>query len=263
MTELQNLVRRKRKLLRPPRGLLAGLVVVLSGVLWQAPSAWAAGQGNAGLSKANRLVFMTDQLDDVQPPKRLRYRYKVSGSPDNFSDHIDLDIRRGNKQGKNVHVDFLSGKRHRYVPEISDTQNNPVTIIFLQHDVYMLSRRSGGNLHFFQGRIKQALQNNATIKKGTARYHGKPVDTTRISITPYARMTSHQSDMGKSLTERYIFTLSDDVPGRVLEIKSIIPGRDKAADQVHKLSLSSIKPLKPAKSKQSKPGEPRRGAPAS
>lgn len=194
-------------------------------------------------SDANHLLFMKDHLHNVQPPEMLKYAFTASGGPDDFKDHINLAVRKSDDQGKSVKVDFFSGKRHRYVPEIDDAHGNPIVMVFLQHEVWELAMKTGGSWRYFQRQIKLALQNDANIQKSTASYKGRQVKVTRVSITPYASAQKHRDNLKNAVGARYTFVLSDEVPGGVLSMSSKTPTHDQNKPDVEKVMLADTQPL--------------------
>jgi len=201
--------------------------------------------GSYQLSPANRLLFDTNHLANVTPPTGLSYTFVRSGdSVNNYDDHVDLKVTNGRDNAKSVAMDFLSGDRHRFVPEVSHAEGNPAIMMFLQNDVIEMADRTGGNWRYFQRRIKTALEDSAKVETETADFNGKSVKTQRITIRPYARDQAHEDDMGGELNKRYIFTLSDAVPGQVLEIRSEVPGDENRSEPiVERLTLDSAKQI--------------------
>ena len=68
--------------------------------------------------------------------------------------------------------------------------------------------------------MKFALENDATVKQETATYDGRDIDVERIYLQPYADEQDHREDMKGYVGKRYVFTLSKQVPGGVLEMRS-------------------------------------------
>ena len=231
-----------------PRLLQRGVVVLL---LMFAASALAAqsgaGSGNENdttFSKANRLLFMTDHLQGLNTPARLEYKFvhqdgDTADDDTDYTDHVDLQIDEGEQNGKHVRVDFLSGDRHRYMPDIDNARGNPVIMMFLQNDVTELARRTGGSWRYFQRRVKFALEDAATVSRARATYDGEPIDVERIELTPYAGEQDHRDDVAQALARRYTFLLSDAVPGGVLELRAQTPAADGRPAVSDRLTLDA------------------------
>lgn len=222
------------------RGLTLGAALLFGVVI--AGAAVAAADDSAEFSAANRLLFMSDQMANVGAPATLEYSYTRQGSEnENYDDHVDLHVTQGSSDGKHVKIDFLSGDRHRYVPEVGNAHGNPVIMMFLQNDVSSIAERTGGSWRYFQRRVKFALQDASTVEDGTAEYDGKEVPVKRVRLQPFADEQRHRNDLAAEVDKRYTFTLSDDVPGGVLEMRSEIPpSADHDQKIVERLALRSV-----------------------
>jgi len=228
--------------------LLAACALALTFTLGVAHAADEPAAGTQGqqpeeeFSPANHLLFMTDHLANVTPPTELKYSLTRTGDPNNsFDDHLDLKIERGADDAKMVAVDFLSGDRHRYVPDVSNAHGNPAVMMFLQNDVVEMAQRTGGSWRYFQRRIKLALQNSADITEATEQFDGHTVQTRKVTIRPFDNAKSHSGDIANEMDKRYVFTLSNDVPGGLLEIRSEVPsGKKDQQPIVERLMLSSV-----------------------
>ncbi|MES1925262.1 hypothetical protein [Salinisphaera sp. T31B1] len=206
----------------------------------QAQSADEQSDGDE-FSQANHLLFMTDHLANIQPPTELIYTLARTGDGANsYDDHVDLIVEQGDGSAKNVKVDFLTGDRHRYVPDVPNAHGNPAVMMFLQNDVVEMAQRTGGNWRFFQRQIKLALQNAAKVEDTQTEYDGRTVAAKQIVIQPFSNARGHSDDIADEMSKRYVFTLSDQVPGGLVEIRSEIPGAGDTAP-VERLQLSEVK----------------------
>ncbi|ERJ18484.1 hypothetical protein SSPSH_002565 [Salinisphaera shabanensis E1L3A] len=218
------------------RLLLASLVVACTGV-FAAPS--SGEKPDDDFSQANRLLFMTDHLQNLQPPATLDYEFSHRADDgESYDDRVVLDIEQGDGAGKQVAVDFLSGDRHRYVPDVGNARGNPIIMMFLQNDVSTLAQRTGGSWRYFQRQIKFALQDKAQVTQETARFDGNTVAVKRIQLLPYASEKTHREKMAGAAQRRYTFVLSDDVPGGVLEISAETPAAQGQVASLDKLTLT-------------------------
>ncbi|MES1930195.1 hypothetical protein SADO_13108 [Salinisphaera dokdonensis CL-ES53] len=197
--------------------------------------------GADDFSQANRLLFMTDHMSNVETPAVLKYSFTRQGDKnDSFDDHVDLDVAKGEHVGKSVKVDFLSGDRHRHAPDVGNARGNPVIMMFLQNDVLSLAERTGGSWRYFQRRMKFAFEDEATVEEGKAEYDGHEVAVKRISLQPFKQEKAHREALGSETEKRYVITLSDEVPGGVLEMRSEIPPQNGASNKtVERLALKS------------------------
>lgn len=224
----------------------AGLLVALVAACAVVSSSHAAEDQAARsdeFSQANRLLFMTDHMRNVDVPAKLSYSFTRSGDAnDSYEDHVDLDVAEGERDGKRVKVDFLTGDRHRYVPDVGNAHGNPVIMMFLQNEVSTLAERTGGSWRYFQRRMKFALEDDATVDEDKARYDGHEIKVQRVSMQPFIAEKAHRNALGKATEKRYVFTLSDEVPGGVLEMRSETPAQDETHEAtVERLALESVK----------------------
>ncbi len=214
-------------------GLLAQRAGLLAGYLGLAVALSAApplhGAGEQGYSKANRLLFFSDQLQGLAPGSTLHYAFSKAQPADaRFEDEIVLHLAKpAQGQGLDVRFDYLSGARSKYVPPVEGATGNPILLVFLQHDAYEMSLRSGGSARHFQNLIKQALQDAAQVDSIGLHYSGRTVAATRIRITPYTA-DSYRVRYPDLAEKSYEFTLADAVPGGVYELKSLVPARSGA-----------------------------------
>ncbi|GAB3684254.1 hypothetical protein [Salinisphaera aquimarina] len=195
----------------------------------------SASQNQSGdeYSQANHLLFMTNHLENVETPSKLEYSFSRRGDSNNsYDDKVDLTVESAPKQAKKVHIDFLSGDRNRYVPDVNNARGNPVIMMFLQNDVLEVAQRTGGSWRYFQRQIKFALQRDAKVEDGSAEYNGQSVDVKRISFKPFKGEKVHREDIGTEAEKQYVFTLSDDVPGGVLELRTETPATSGSNDMV-------------------------------
>lgn len=225
------------------KGVLFALFLLVNTGTLAAPQSSANQNSDNDFSKANQLLFMTDHLHNVQTPARLQYEFvHRAGDEEGYEDRVELNIEdshgNDNNAGKRVAVDFLSGDRHRYVPEIGDARGNPVIMMFLQNDVSTLAQRTGGSWRYFQRRVKFALEDTATVTQDTAPYEGKQVAVERIQLTPYANEQAHRDKLDAAVDRRYTFILSDAVPGGVLEIRAEVPAENGQPALLDRLTLA-------------------------
>ena len=190
-------------------------------------------------SQANRLLFMTDHLQGVETPAVLEYAFahREKDNDRDYDDRVTLNITDGAQAGKHVAIDFLSGERHRYMPDVDNARGNPVIMMFLQNDVSTLAQQTGGSWRYFQRRVKFALQDSASVTESTADYGGSEVAVQRIELEPYAEAQGHREKMAEAVKRHYSFVLSDAVPGGVLEMRASTPTADGRGETLDRMTL--------------------------
>jgi len=220
----------QRRALRPALArisLLARVGTVLAAFLWVPVPGAVAAQDGAEFSEANRLLFFTDHLEGVGPRSVLRYDFlKLLPLAESFEDTVELRVARPAKEdGATVQVRYLSGPRERKVPPIENATGNPILLLFLQREASEMAERSGGSARHFQNRIKAALEDNAELTPVSIELDGRQLEGTRIRIAPYLD-DPYRARFADEAGKVYDFTLSDDIPGTIYELRSAVPSED-------------------------------------
>lgn len=174
-------------------------------------------------SEAERLLFLNNHLQKLSKPVALRYRYSKQGNLEKTAqDTAVVRIKSvGQKEGKVVQVDFLSGERKIELPATPDSTGNPILLNFLERDTREMKRLTGGSSNYFRKRIRIALMEKAQVAPTTIDFEGKKVAAKTVSIKPYAD-DMLRSRIGKFEQKSYSFTVSDQVPGEIYEMRSIV-----------------------------------------
>jgi hypothetical protein len=172
-------------------------------------------------SAAERLIFMTDQLANVKPPATLGYSFRKSGAlEDGFTDHVAITLSAQADGSCCVgRGEFLSGARQLTLPDVENAHGNPVIIYFLEHDVRDMHRLTKGQDAHFRRLIRMAIYKEAQITDTTLRYRGRDVHAKEVAIEPYTN-DAQRARFEKFARKRYVFLLSDEVPGGVYGIRT-------------------------------------------
>ena len=189
----------------------------------------------AAPSKATVLLFETSHFSSFSKPTVLRYGFERQATAgDGFTDRIDVkvdSIRGGGKT--DVSFDFFTGKHARPYPKLSNFAGNPLVVVFLQREVWALSRKIGGQARYFRYRIRLAFRNNATVEDHSIDTGNGVMAGSKITITPYVK-DRHRDRLGPYEFTKYEFVVSPDVPGGVYSITTTVPGQEKDAAPVIK-----------------------------
>ena len=176
-------------------------------------------------SDAETKLWFAEHLSNIDRPVRLYYEFVKSGTyEEGFTDAVYLDIIKINDDGtKNAVLDFFTAARKQVVsPEnVTNIGGNPVLAIFMQGDVYEMNRLTEGHWRHFQKMIKIALRENASVEPVSINFNGKKVSGDKISFSPYMN-DPHKSDYEQFAQKTYEFILSEDVPGTLYQIRTII-----------------------------------------
>ncbi|HXF46630.1 MAG TPA: hypothetical protein VNK91_10985 [Burkholderiaceae bacterium] len=172
-------------------------------------------------SEAERRLFATDHLASLRVATRLEYAYRRSGSlQGEAQDRAVVTVAAPDAGGgHDVHVDFLSGARRLDLPDIKGAAGNPIILHFLEREVREMNRLTGGSANYYRKRIRMALAEAARVRTVTRTVDGRSVPAVEIFIAPY------RDDPARSRYERFadktfVLTLSEQVPGGVVELRS-------------------------------------------
>jgi hypothetical protein len=195
------------------------LAIVPAGVLWATRAAWAADPST--YSEAERLLFVEDHLKTLTKATQLDYEYRRRGSlEDEFTDPVRVLVAARNPAGgRDVKVNFLSGNRKMELPDVKDAEGNPLILYFLEREVREMNRLTGGSINYYRKRIRLAFAEGAQVKPVTLTLAGKTVQAREIHIAPY-RDDPARSRYEKFAEKTFVLTLSDQVPGGIVEMRS-------------------------------------------
>lgn len=179
-------------------------------------------------SEAENRLWFEDHLKNIEQPMRLYYEFSKTGSyEDGFVDSVYLDILKVNPDGtKNASLDFFSADRKQVVhpDNVTNIMGNPVLGIYMQGDVYEMNRLTEGHWRHFQKMIKIALRETATVEEIDFEFNGKQYTGEKIHFAPYLE-DPHRQDFLKFADKYYEFVFSDEIPGMLYSIKTVIPDR--------------------------------------
>jgi hypothetical protein len=192
------------------------LILALACTLLTRP-AWAANE----FSAAEQALFVTNHLSKLKPSTTLHYSFRKSGSLEpGFDDQVAI-LLTAQPDGSccAAAANFLNGERKLALPEIEAAQGNPVILYFLERDIREMQRLTKGQANYFRKRIRMAVFNAATITELSVPYQGSNVAAKQITVTPYTD-DPLRARFENLAAKRYVFTLSDAVPGGVLSIRT-------------------------------------------
>ncbi len=213
---------------RPARRRLAAALAVAALLL---PTTGAhAEDPPKDFSAAERAIFMTDQFAKLRPPMLLRYHFRRSGSLEPaFDDKATIALKaQANGRCCDATGAFLSGDRKFELPPVEGATGNPVTLFFLERDIREMERLTKGKSAYFRKRIRMAVYQGAQQRAVTVNYRGKAVAGQEFTITPYAD-DPNRARFEQLAGKRYVFTLSDAVPGGIYSIRAQVADTAKGA----------------------------------
>ena len=172
-------------------------------------------------------LWLDNHLQNINSPGRLYYDFVKRGSfEEGFSDSVYLDITQVNEDGsKDADLEFFTADRQQNASRdnLVGITGNPVLVIFMQGDVYEMNRLTNGSWRYFQRRIKSAFAEEAKIEPVTFEYNGAQMTGEKISIAPYLK-DPRRRQFAEFAPKLYEFILSEEVPGKLFQIKTVIPG---------------------------------------
>lgn len=177
------------------------------------------------ISPAEKILFQSNHLQNVASVRALRYNYvRKDGAGPGFTDQVQVDISARNADGSaSVSSHFLNGERQIALPALTDAQGNPALLGFLERDINEMKRLTGGSASYFRKRIRIALAEAASVEAVSVSYAGRQVAGRKIVIAPYLHDPMREK-MQKYLAKKYVFILSDAIPGSVYQIRSTVSG---------------------------------------
>jgi hypothetical protein len=197
----------------------------------------------AQISNAEKLIFTQDHLRGVQAQTELEYAAVHGGS---------LAVQGGEKaralRGDVVRVFVPSADNARGGATIVDQGGNvdvptdglpcnPIVLYFLERDIAQMERLTGGQRRYFQKRVRLALADGPPITAVTQEIGGKKMAARQIVIQPYLNDPDGER-FPRFLAKRYTFVFADSVPGKVVLLRTEVPGEH--GDFAHPLHIESL-----------------------
>ncbi|MBT2322803.1 hypothetical protein J7E62_10645 [Variovorax paradoxus] len=181
-------------------------------------------------SPAERLLFMTPQLQGLQAPNQLRYTFSKTGSFEGgFVDSVTVALSaKSDGSCCDAKGAFLSGARKLQTPEVTAAEGNPVLLYFLEYDVREMKRLTQGSEYHFRKRLRMAIYQKAEVHEVSLRYQGRMVKGKEVVFEPFLD-DPNRPKYEKFARKSYRFMLSDAVPGGVYGIRTQVPGEGFAA----------------------------------
>jgi hypothetical protein len=190
------------------------------------------------ISEAERLLWLTSQLDGVQSGWSLHYEYRAQSTDEEpVEDEVELSIAGVNEDGsRQTSMHYFSGDRNRYVAPHEATTGNPVLGVHLQDDVYEMNRLTQGSWRYFHRKIKKALAHDAKLEPVEIDFEGARVKATRVTIQPY--IYDEQRDQFDAYAEKiYEVVVSESIPGYLYEVHTVVPAREAGAPPIAEATL--------------------------
>lgn len=180
------------------------------------------------LTKAQTLLFDSDQLKGLPAEATLRYRFHKEGALEpGFDDAVEMKVGNAGPDGRrDVDVHFLSPPNAMELEPFQQFRGNPLVMVFLERDVREMKRLTGGSDLYFRNRIRHALARPDTeVKPVTVEWRGNRVPGTEVVIHPF--VADELIDRYRKFEHKeYRITLSEAVPGMLYAARAVTPGTD-------------------------------------
>jgi len=194
-----------------------------------------------GFSEVNNVLFDKAHLKNITEESILHYVYKkdhfIDGSREDTIDVIVTNIR--NTGRKDTHYEFFTGEFNRPYMDRDNQQGNGVFLFFLEFDVRELDRLTGGKWRYFQRKIRWALAKGATKKEVEIDYNGEKIIGEQYIIQPFINDPKN-ARYALYANKYYIFTLSEDIPGEIYQVRTIVPDGKKWQEGDEVLSEETV-----------------------
>ncbi len=198
--------------------------IIIASVCLLAFTPLSKSYAQAGFSEINNSLFDSPHLKNITVPGTLHYKYHIDhfsdGSRDDTVDVVVSNLRLTGR--KDTHFIFFTGKHNLPYPDRENQQGNGVFVYFLQNDVRELERHTGGDYRYFQRKIRWAFAKGAEKKEIEVDYKGKKIKATQYIIQPFINDPKN-SRYPLYANKYYIFTLSDQIPGAIYQLRTIVP----------------------------------------
>lgn len=192
-------------------------------------------------NKAETKLWHEDHLANIEKPVSLYYEFVKSGTyEEGFTDSVYLKILELNEDGsKNAALDFFTAEKKQAVTpdNVTNIRGNPVLGIFMQGDVYEMNRLTSGHWRHFQKSIKVSLREDAVVEPTTFSFNGKEYKGEKVYFSPYLN-DPHRRDFEKLAEKYYEFLFSDEIPGSLYQITTLIS--DKSKEGAEPLILETL-----------------------
>jgi len=198
-------------------------------LLWTALLACHQAAADQSISDAENQLFIADHLGSLPNSTVLSYAYAKTGSLEaSREDSVHVTISPAKPgSGREVRVDYLTGAQRLELPPIGAASGNPVILFFLERDVREMQRLTGGQAAYFRKRVRMALADAAEVRPITFEFAGHTVPGEQITVHPY-RDDPLRKRFQHLAEKAYTFTLSDQVPGRIYRIQTVVDGQPGA-----------------------------------
>ncbi len=176
-------------------------------------------------SNTENKLWMDKHLHNIKQPARLHYEFEKTGSyEEGFIDDVYLDVVKINNDGtRDTVLEFFTAERKQLVsPDtVTHVSGNPVIGKYLTGDTYEMNRLTGGNWKYFLRELKLAMADNNESEIVTVRLSDEQHKAEKITLLPF-ESENNKLRLKEFSDKRYEFILSDEIPGKLYQIRTVI-----------------------------------------
>lgn len=189
----------------------------------------------SGYSDINNMIFDNAHLKNIKQEGTLNYVYKKEHFIDGArEDTINLELTNLRNTGrKDTHIEFFTGKYNRPYQDRDNQKGNSVVVFFLEYDVRELAKTINAarpeRWHYLQKKVKWQLARGASKEEIEIEVDGNKISADQYTIRPYIN-DPKKHDFPLYANKYYIFTLSEDIPGGIYQVRTIVPDGDEWID---------------------------------
>jgi hypothetical protein len=215
-------------------------LVIVAMLATLAAPAWPADPSQ--FSDAEKRLFVDDHLAKLPARATIDYAYSRRGSLEaSIDDSARVTVGAPDASGgRPVKVDYLKGTNRFELPDIGSAHGNPILLYFLERELQQMHRLTGGSTNYYRKRIRMALADGGDVETVTVNTSVGRVSATRIRIAPY-RDDPARSRYERFAEKRYTFTLSDAVPGKIVELRSELGGTAAASGSAEPIIVETLR----------------------
>lgn len=196
------------------------------------------------ITEAETILFLDNHLEKNKLPLILKYKLIGKGSIlKNYEQEIIFKIKK-DKSGTIATGKLKKNNKLETLDSIKNPTSNPIILHFLEKDILEMKRLTGGQPNYFRKRIRAALAEGPKPIISQQEFNGKKISITEFTIRPYKtdplRFSPGRGKYKKYSKKKYKFKMSDEIPGKVVEIVTQIPKRTKKNKPLEFYSVESI-----------------------
>ncbi|WP_438971637.1 hypothetical protein [Methylophaga sp.] len=177
-----------------------------------------------GFSEVNNVLFDKAHMQNIDQPGTLTYKYeKESFVEDSREDSIKALVSNIRNTGRrDLAFEFFTNEFNRPYEPMENQRGNGVFVLYLEFDIHEMQRLTGGEWRYFQRKLRWSFAEGGDKKEVDIDYNGETVKGVQYTVQPYAN--DPKNDRYKLYANKYyIFTLSEEIPGEIYQVRTVVP----------------------------------------